>query len=357
MKKFKILIAIAVAIMISTVSGCGKNSDAANASDEKVVSTLTPSANTSTTSNETESPKEYYYTMKLNSKALSNNIVGTKTEQEAYVYLPPSYYEADKNYPVVYFLHGFGENAKSFVFSSKTNLDEAFKNGAKEFILVGVNGKNKLGGSFYANSPVSGNWEDYVVNEVVPFIDENFRTLKESDSRGICGFSMGGYGAYNIALKYPDKFSALLTMSPGLLADNDLPSALETWEGDMDFKEAYAQAFSPNPDNKEMYGNIPTFSGTPEDNKVVEEWENGFGNISKKVDAYSALDKPLKAIKIIYGENDSYPWIPRGCEYLAKYLDEKKIEHSIENFPYGHTIHPQAIENYLVPFFNENLTY
>ena len=306
---------------------------------------------------EEKSGQERYIKIKFDSQALKANKVGEKTEKEVCIYLPPSYFKSDKSYPVVYYLHGYMEHASTFVSGSKKQLDEAFKNGGKEFILVGVNGLNQLGGSFYTNSPVSGNWEDYVVDEVVSLVDENFRTIKDGKARGICGFSMGGYGAYNIAFKHPDVFGAMLTMSPGLIADGDLPAALTTWQNDGAFKRAYSQAFSPNENDTKTYGNIPQLTGTTEDNAIVADWENGFGNINQKVEDYIALNNPLKAIKIVYGDRDNYDWIPRGCEFLSKSLDEHGIEHVSESFNGGHRMPSQVIEKYIVLFFNDNLVY
>lgn len=351
----KLWATLAVVMTLATVSGCANGAKEFRASEEVLSSTA--SQDVVSQDKAVTSEKNYNPTLKFESQALQGNLANEKTEKEVYIYLPPSYYDSDKNYPVVYYLHGYSESSRFFVSSHKNKLDEAFKNGAKEFILVGVNGLTQLGGSFYTNSPVTGNWEDYVVEEVVSLVDENFRTQQDSHSRGICGFSMGGYGAYNIALKHPDVFGAMLTMSPGLIADNDLPLALETWKYDKAFQMAYAQAFSPNVDHTDTYGNIPELSGTPEDDAIVANWENGFGNINQKVDAYLVLNKPLKGIKIIYGEKDGYSWIPRGCKSLSTYLDEHEIDYSIESLPYGHIIHPQVIENYIVPFFNQNLSY
>jgi pimeloyl-ACP methyl ester carboxylesterase len=79
--------------------------------------------------------------------------------------------------------------------------------GMKEAIVVIVNGYNKLEGSFFNNSPVTGNWEDFVVNEAVSYIDSHYRTLPTRDSRAIFGLSMGGYGATLLSMKHPDVFS------------------------------------------------------------------------------------------------------------------------------------------------------
>jgi len=344
MRKIRLIIMVSLAFMC--LGGC--------ASAKVSSDNITTEAKTSTGATSTN---RYYLSMNFESKAIAQNLVGEVTEQKVFVYLPPSYYDGDKKYPVIYFLHGFGDSAEAFLKSYKEDLDKMFEDGAKQFILVGVNGTNKAGGSFYSNSVVTGNWEDYVVNEVVGLIDTNFRTINSSNSRGISGFSMGGYGAYHIALSHPDIFSSVFMISPGLIADNELPIALKSWGSDTQFKTAYAQTFSPNVNDTVNFGDIPKFSGTEEDNKIVENWNNGFGNINEKIDAYIGLKNPLKGIKIIYGDADNYKWIPSGCNYLTKILSEKGIKYSIDTFSGGHAIPNNIISKYFVPFFNETLDY
>ena len=89
-------------------------------------------------------------------------------------------------------------------------------------ILVGVSGDNALGGSFYVDSPVSGRWASAIVDDVVTAIDQQYRTLPTSASRGIAGFSMGGYGALALAMENPDVFGAVYALSPGLFAPGGL---------------------------------------------------------------------------------------------------------------------------------------
>lgn len=358
----KIRISIVLLIMIVAAVGCqSKNKDPEPQHTQEAAqlpeASATPAQDETEGPESTEQPAEQptsqpYITETFESKALAGNIADIDAEQPVTIYLPPTYYESDKNYPVVYFLPGFGESSSIFIRNSYAALNSVFQGGADEFIMVGVSG----GGSFFANSPVTGNWEDYVVEEVVSYIDENFRTIKSNESRGICGFSMGGYGAYTIALKHPDVFCSLVTMSPGMLADGDIPLLMESWKNDSSYQTSYARAFSPDTENA-PFGNIPELTGTPEDNKIVEDWENGFGNVAMKLDDYISLEKPLKAIKIIYAENDAFTWIARGCEFLTKCLDEKELPYTVDTFSNGHTIHPEAIESFLVPFFNEFLKY
>lgn len=302
--------------------------------------------------------QEYLIQDKFDSLALANNIVDESTEKEFYVLLPPSYYDGNKRYPVVYYLHGQADSVTRFMFNYKNAFLRQFEDGAKEFIVVGVNGTSNQGGAFYVNSPVSGNYEDYVVEELVSYIDDNYRTIANRDSRGICGFSMGGFGAYNLAFRHPDVYCCVLAMSPGVLAEGELPNAMETWKGDKGFLTGYARAFSPlMVDETGTYGSIPAMDDTEEDKKIQEDWESGFGNITEKLDAYIELNNPLKAIKITYGSGDFYKWIPSGCEYMADCMDQRAISYTMEIVKTGHSLPPSPVEKQILPFFEENLNF
>jgi enterochelin esterase-like enzyme len=220
-----------------------------------------------------------------------------------------------------------------------------------EFIVVGVNARNKLGGSFGVNSPVTGNWEDFIVKDVVEHVDSNYRTIAKPDSRGIAGWSMGGFVAINLGLKHPDLFSVVYGLAPGLFDENGLVEAMETW--DSMFLTAYGAAFAPEPTKDFPHSSTPKFSNTKSDNLIRGKWENGFGNLKQKIDAYLQLQTPLKAIQIVYGDSDSYPWIPKGCKYFAELLNENNVAHELIECPGGHDL--RLIRNSFAPFFANNL--
>ena len=69
-----------------------------------------------------------------------------------------------------------------------------------KFILVSVDMMTPLGSSWYVNSPTTGNWEDFMVKELVPYVDAQFKTFSKSESRGIAGDFMGGYGAIGFGI-------------------------------------------------------------------------------------------------------------------------------------------------------------
>jgi S-formylglutathione hydrolase FrmB len=168
---------------------------------------------------------------------------------------------------------------------------------------------------------------------------------------------MGGFGAMNLALRNPDVFAAVYAMSPGIMKDDALPDAMRSWASNKSFLEAYARAFAPNPDNADIFGDIPVLDGTEADNLIAAKWYDGFGNWSQKLDAYLALETPLRAIGISYGTEDSYPWISSGSAYFVDLLLENGIEPTAFVFDGGHSIPPSAVADHLGPFFRENLAW
>ncbi len=295
-------------------------------------------------------------TIDYDSKAIADNLIEENTVQKLYVYLPPTYLEGDKAYPVVYFLHGFGESPASFVRYSKSSLDPAFsRDSSKEFIVVAVEGTNSAGGSYYINSPVTGKWGDYTWEEVVTYIDSNYRTLANARSRGICGFSMGGFGALNLAFLHPEVYGATYAMSPGVLAPGKIGDALDSWRSDYLFLKAYSLAFAYN--STPPYETTPLRDGSDSDNALLERWEAGFGDWEEKLQAYQALKTPLQAIGLSYGINDSYGWIPEGTKYLSGLLDKAGIEHTLFSFEGGHAMPPNTMEDHLLPFFQASLSW
>lgn len=354
----KKIVAILAAVSSLFILGCGSDSNT-----DETTTNLTEAATTSVSSETTAAQvnndiqEGELFEVDITSKAISNNIIGDSPTKTIQIYLPPSYDGSDKKYPVVYFLQGYDDSNSSFMNRFKSTLDKAFSSSDKEFILVSVDGNNVTGGSFYVNSPVTGNWEDYITQEVVDYIDSNYRTLADSDSRSISGMSMGGFGAINLGLKHPDIYSSVIVFCPGLIADGDLDSMWDSWEVWPDTKQSYAQSFSPNTEDTVNYGNIPVFDGSEEDNKVIEQWIDGYGNLENKVEDYLSLNTPLKCIQLNYSDDDTYVWVPGGCASLTNILNDNNINNSVKKFPGGHLIPSDCFEDYLIPFFDEYLAF
>jgi S-formylglutathione hydrolase FrmB len=123
-----------------------------------------------------------------------------------------------QRYPVIYFLPNPFENSYRFDFDHRDMqglLDRAIADDVvKKFILVAVDMNTPLGSSWYVNSPVTGNWEEFIVKELMPYIDANFKTISNRDSRGIAGIFIGGYGAIRFGMRHPDVFGTVYAMHP-----------------------------------------------------------------------------------------------------------------------------------------------
>jgi pimeloyl-ACP methyl ester carboxylesterase len=119
----------------------------------------------------------------------------------------------------VYLLHGYtGTDLGYFGDTSGRQLhriaERVFAAGSsREMILVMPNAMNAYGGSMYSNSVTTGNWEGYVAEDLVAYMDRTYRTLATRESRGLAGHSMGGYGTIRIAMKRPDVFAAIYALS------------------------------------------------------------------------------------------------------------------------------------------------
>jgi enterochelin esterase-like enzyme len=130
--------------------------------------------------------------------SLKNNIFGIPLEQKVAIYLPPSYQDSLRIFPVIYFLPGFSSPVHYFTswgvfqgFLLKESMDRLIKEGKiQEMIVVIPNGQTFLLGGFFVNSSVTGNWEDFIVKDLVSYLDDNFHIQRAAEARGIAGHSI-----------------------------------------------------------------------------------------------------------------------------------------------------------------------
>ena len=154
----------------------------------------------------------------ITSTNFADNKIGVSPVRRMVIYLPPGYDLSTRRYPVIYFLPNPFEDSYRFDFDHRDAqglFDRAIAAGVIEkFILVAVDMNTPLGTSWYVNSSATGNWEDFMIQELVPYIDANFKTLPTRDSRGIAGIFIGGYGAIRIGMRHPDVFGSVYAMHP-----------------------------------------------------------------------------------------------------------------------------------------------
>src|SRR5687768_14493806 len=151
--------------------------------------------------------------LRHDSDVLKGNPLGDAHVRDLFVYLPPHYEDDGERYPVVYCLTGFTGRGKMllndnpFTPNLAERMDKLIATGTvKPIIVVMPDCFTRYGGSQYINSTATGRYEDYLVDEIVPYIDEEFRTIAARDSRAVMGKSSGGYGSLVMGLRHADVF-------------------------------------------------------------------------------------------------------------------------------------------------------
>ena len=151
----------------------------------------------------------------------------TEGWKRLFVYTPPGYDKnIEKNYPVVYIQHGGGEDETGWVEQGKTDLilDNLIAEGkAKPMIVVMANGNVRTGGGGYSSEGMA-RFKQEMTQNIVPFIDENYRTLADAKNRAICGLSMGGGQSFYVGLESLDYFGSVGVFSSGLFGGIRNPS-------------------------------------------------------------------------------------------------------------------------------------
>ena len=138
-----------------------------------------------------------------------------KGERNYAIYLPPDYETSQRSYPVLYLLHGAGDDQTGWVqFGEVLQItDQAIKEGtATPMIIVMPDAfTNRLG---YFND-IRGDWnyEDYFFTELMPYVEKTYRIKSEKRYRAIAGLSMGGGGSFMYALHHPELFSSACPLS------------------------------------------------------------------------------------------------------------------------------------------------
>jgi hypothetical protein len=148
------------------------------------------------------------------SEALRGNPLGDPHTRPLWVWLPPGYEDdPHRRWPSVYVIQGMTGQLEMWRNRApfKRNYPELVEELEPECIVVWVDAWTALGGSQFVDSPGTGTYHTYLCDEIVPWVDERYRTAAVAASRGIQGKSSGGYGAMITPLLRPDLFGGLAT--------------------------------------------------------------------------------------------------------------------------------------------------
>ena len=233
------------------------------------------------------------------------------------VYLPSGYDAgASRNppqrYPVLYFLHGLGDNEQTLFNSGGWTLLDDLRNQHKlgDFLIVAPEGRR----SFYINSADSSvRYSDFFLQEFMPHIERAYRILPGRAGRAISGISMGGYGALRFAFAHPELFSAVSAQSAALITES--PQALNV----------ASQSGAP------LAAVLASVFGRP---ISVEHWnDNNIFLLAKK----NAVALKKLALYFNCGQDDNYGF-EKGAAALHAELEKENVVHEYHAYAGDHSL-------------------
>ena len=317
----------------------------------------------------------------LRSEKLANTKAGTNPARKMVIYLPAGYDRSSRRYPVIYFLPTSFESYRAPFdqHGAQTLFDRAIAAGVIDpFILVAVDMNTPLGCSWYVNSPVTGNWEDFMMEELAPYVDREFRTLANRNSRGIAGEFMGGYGAIRFGMRHPDAFGSVYALHPvgtgsGLLTMYSRPNwdLLANAKSQGDVKQdglstiftTIFQAHLPNPDKPPLFIDLQAHKSGDQlviDSKVTERLRDNFF-IESMIPRYADNLKSLRGFKFDWARNDANQDHVYANQALTHKLDEFGIPPEAEEYNglWGHGTWGEEGRFYteVLPFFARHLVF
>jgi S-formylglutathione hydrolase FrmB len=305
----------------------------------------------------------------LESRVLQDNPAGDPHVRHVTVYLPLGHDDLpDQRYPSVYLLSSHGHTGSSLMnwrpwdVTIKDQLDALYEEGQiGPMIVVLPDMWTRYGGSQYINSAGMGRYEDYLIDEVVPLVDRNYRTIPNRDHRGILGRSSGGFGAITQAMHHPEVFGAFACHSGDLYweylclpALSRMHQRLDRFGGldafiqeiptlrpkdgafwDLIMTICWSAAFGDNPEAP--YGfDLPIDADTGALDEGV--WARWLAHDPvRKLDhpAYADALRQMKLAFIDAGQFDEYQ-LQIGARVLHHKLTVLDIPHIYEEYPDGH---------------------
>ncbi|MCI0417363.1 esterase family protein [bacterium] len=303
---------------------------------------------------------------RLESRILRSNPLGDPFIRDLPVYLPPSYYNSNTEYPVILCLSGFTGsgwswfNFQAWIPTIDERMDSLVASGVPEMILVFPDCFTRYGGSQYLDSPAVGDYRSYLTEEVLPFVDQMYRTKKDKRFRGVLGKSSGGFGAISLAMERPELFSGVACHSGDMYFEYcyipDFPAAfrlLQKQGGLQQVLERFDQipktgkedhallntiamsaCYSPNPEKKISQFDLPFDEETGKmRDRIWKKWKK-----LDPVEVVKTKGENLGDYGMVYidcGNRDEFGLMV-GARVFVKELKKLGISHSYDEFEGGH---------------------
>ena len=302
------------------------------------------------------------------SKILAGNPLGDPSRRNHPVYLPPGYDQQQCRYPVLFCLAAYTNAGPGQVNwrNHGENLPERLDRlitaqRMAPVIVVFPDCYTSLGGNQYVNTPAMGRYADYLIDELIPAIDDTFRTIPDAAARAAFGKSSGGFGALHLSMSHPGAFAAVASHAGDCGFDRvylrDFPlccDVLARHDGDIEaFVRAFwrdkrpggaafhalmtlclAASYSPDP-NQPLGLKLPFDLRTCRlDERVWKQWLTF--DPSRRVEESAEALAGLAGLWIDVGWRDQY-FIHYGTRELHDRLEAVGIEHHFEEFDGTHS--------------------
>jgi enterochelin esterase-like enzyme len=228
------------------------------------------------------------------------------------IYLPSDYEKSDRSYPILYLLHGSGDDETGWIQFGEVDkiTDNSVKKGDSAPMIIAMPDGGLTG--YINNFDNKVRYEDFFIQEFIPFIEKTYRVRDQRRYRAVAGLSMGGYGALIMATKHPDLFSAAAPLSSGVRTDQEV----------IDIEDAYYERTMGIRNGKGLKG---------KDRLTAHYYQNSVLKIVETADA-----EALKNVRFYVdcGDDD---FLIKGNMALHALMIDKKIPHEFRVRDGGHT--------------------
>lgn len=268
------------------------------------------------------------------------------------IYLPGDYYvNPEQQYATIYYLHGGGgnqnEGSTDAMWYYNLHNENTTINSPPAIFVCPDGSCTPYMGSMWMNSELYGSFEDYMMQDVIGFVENNFRAIPHKNFRYVVGWSMGGFGAANLSTKHSDQFRACVTCTGGMaMTDTSMNSWKSScYEENGSYNLSYtgsgfvtqvlftcAGAWSPNLDNELYYIDIPFDTNGNWVDIIVNKWKQY--DMSSRVKDLPKEDE--LSWFLVCGRQDELCSYPTFLTFMDS-MDLYGIKYDTSYFDGGHT--------------------